>query len=45
MVADSGLRSAAVATTAHDVNIPVLVLLGFAAWTLTILVGSIGFYR
>jgi uncharacterized MAPEG superfamily protein len=26
-------------------NIPVLVLLGFAAWTLLILIGSIGVYR
>jgi uncharacterized MAPEG superfamily protein len=29
----------------QGVNIPVLVLLGFAAWTLTILVGSVGIYR
>jgi uncharacterized MAPEG superfamily protein len=45
MVADSGLRITAMATMGHGVNIPVLVLLGFAAWTLTILVGSIGLYR
>jgi uncharacterized MAPEG superfamily protein len=29
----------------HTMNVPVLVLLGYAAWTLLILFGSIGVYR
>jgi uncharacterized MAPEG superfamily protein len=45
MVTNGNLSVSAVAMTGHGMNVPVLVLLGFAGWTLLIVCCSVGIYR